>query len=52
VAISGFGHFELRRRAARSVRNPRTGDSLALKASIAPTFRAAKALKEAVNRKR
>ena len=52
VAISGFGHFELRRRAARAVRNPRTGASLALKASIVPAFRAAKGLKEMVNRKR
>ena len=52
VAISGFGHFELRRRAAREGRNPRTGKPLAIKASIAPAFRAAKALKEIVNRKR
>jgi DNA-binding protein HU-beta len=52
VAISGFGNFELRRRAARAGRNPRTGKPLALKASIAPAFRAAKALKELVNRKR
>ena len=52
IAISGFGHFELRRRAARAVKNPRTGASLALKASIVPAFRAAKALKELVNRKR
>ena len=52
IAISGFGHFELRRRAARAVKNPRTGASLTLKASIVPAFRAAKALKEMVNRKR
>jgi DNA-binding protein HU-beta len=52
VAISGFGNFELRRRAARQGRNPRTGKVLAIKASVVPTFRAAKALKEVVNRKR
>ena len=52
VAISGFGNFELRRRAARTGRNPRTGKLLAIKASIVPAFRAAKSLKEMVNRKR
>jgi DNA-binding protein HU-beta len=52
VAISGFGNFELRRRAARQGRNPRTGKVLAIKASVVPTFRADKALKEVVNRKR
>ena len=51
VAISGFGNFELRRRAAREGRNPRTGKLLAIKASIVPAFRPAKALKEMVNRK-
>ena len=44
--------FELRRRAGRAVRNPRTGSPLTIKASIVPAFRAAKALKEMVNRKR
>jgi nucleoid DNA-binding protein len=34
------------------VKNPRTGVSLTLRASIVPAFRAAKALKEMVNRKR
>jgi DNA-binding protein HU-beta len=52
VAISGFGSFQLRRRAAREGRNPRTGKALAIKASIVPAFRAAKALREIVNRKR
>jgi DNA-binding protein HU-beta len=52
IAISGFGHFELRRRAARAVKNPRTGAPHALKASIVPAFRAAKALREMVNRNR
>ncbi len=52
VAISGFGTFEVRRRAAREGRNPRTGKVLAIKASIVPAFRAARALRELVNRKR
>lgn len=52
VAISGFGNFETRTRAAREGRDPRTGKSIALKASTAPAFRPAKALKELVNRKR
>lgn len=52
VAISGFGNFETRTRAAREGRDPRTGKSIALKASMAPAFRPAKALKELVNRKR
>ena len=52
VAISGFGSFEQRRRAAREGRNPRTGKALAIKAAIVPAFRAAKALRELVNRKR
>jgi DNA-binding protein HU-beta len=52
VAISGFGNFETRTRAARVGRNPRTGKALTLKASTAPAFRAARALKDLVNRKR
>jgi DNA-binding protein HU-beta len=52
VAISGFGNFEVRKRAAREGRNPRTGKLIAIKASVIPAFRAGKALKESVNRKR
>lgn len=52
IAISGFGNFEIRRRAAREVRNPRTGKLLAIKASLVPAFRPGKALKELVDRKR
>lgn len=52
VAISGFGNFELRRRAGREGRNPRTGKAINIKASMIPAFRAGKALKELVNRKR
>jgi DNA-binding protein HU-beta len=52
VAISGFGSFELRRRAPREGRNPRTGKAMAIRASMVPAFRAGRALKELVNRKR
>lgn len=52
VAISGFGNFEIRKRAAREGRNPRTGKTINLKASVVPAFRAGKALKESINRKR
>ena len=52
VAITGCGSFETRRRAAREGRNPRTGKTINLKASTAPAFKAGKALKELVNKKR
>jgi DNA-binding protein HU-beta len=52
VAISGFGNFELRTRAGREGRNPRTGKAINIKASTVPAFRAARALKALVNRKR
>ena len=49
VCIAGFGSFTTRTRAARQGRNPRTGESVAIAASTTPAFKAAKALKEAVN---
>ncbi len=52
VAISGFGNFEIRKRAAREGRNPRTGKTIDLKASMIPAFRAGRALKTLINRKR
>jgi len=52
VAISGFGNFEIRKRAARAGRNPRTGKAIDIRASMVPAFRAGKALKDRVNRKR
>ncbi len=48
VAISGFGTFRITKRAAREGINPRTGEKIHIAASIKPKFRAAKALKEAV----
>jgi len=38
VALVGFGTFEVRKRAARTGRNPATGAELKIKASIAPAF--------------
>ena len=49
VAIAGFGTFSTHRRAARKGRNPRTGESIDIAASSAPSFKAAKALRGAVN---
>lgn len=42
LTIRGFGTFEVRTRAARQGRNPRTGETIALPASSALAFRAAK----------
>ena len=52
VAISGFGSFEIRKRAAREWRDPRTGKSSDIKASMVPAFRASRALRDLMNRKR
>ncbi|HJR92940.1 MAG TPA: HU family DNA-binding protein [Acidimicrobiia bacterium] len=49
VALTGFGTFEVRNRAARTARNPQTGATIQVKASKAPAFKAGKALKDAVN---
>jgi DNA-binding protein HU-beta len=49
VALSGFGTFVAKPRAARTGRNPRTGEAIAIPASRAPGFKAGKALKDALN---
>ena len=49
VRLAGFGTFETRHRPARMGRNPRTGEAVSIPASVAPAFRAGKALKDAVN---
>jgi DNA-binding protein HU-beta len=51
VQLSGFGHFEVRKRKPRTGRNPRTGKAITIKASVGPAFRAAKSLKAAVNKR-
>ncbi|MFA7193703.1 MAG: HU family DNA-binding protein [Candidatus Paceibacterota bacterium] len=48
VSVAGFGIFEAKTRAARTARNPRTGEAIKVPAMKTPKFRAAKALKEAV----
>ena len=49
VAIAGFGKFATRARAARRGRNPATGEPVDIAASKAPSFKAAKALRNAAN---
>ena len=49
VAIAGFGTFTVRDRAARTGRNPRTGEEIQIKASKNPGFKAGKAFKDALN---
>ena len=53
VQLIGFGTFETRHRKARKGRNPRKPDEvMEIKASTAPVFKAGKALKDAVNKKK
>jgi len=49
VTLVGFGTFLVRDRAARTGRNPQTGDPIEIKAAKVPAFKAGKALKDAVN---
>jgi DNA-binding protein HU-beta len=49
VTLVGFGTFLVRKREARTGRNPRTGEPLQIAASNVPSFKAGKALKDAVN---
>ena len=49
VRIAGFGTFATKRRDARTGRNPATGESVPIAASKAPSFKAGKALRDAVN---
>ncbi|HFE9895497.1 HU family DNA-binding protein, partial [Acinetobacter baumannii] len=48
VALIGFGTFSVKERAARTGRNPKTGEELKIAAAKVPSFKAGKALKEAV----
>lgn len=48
VTLVGFGTFEVRKRAARTGRNPATGETLKIKASKAPAFKAGASLKALV----
>jgi DNA-binding protein HU-beta len=49
VTLVGFGTFSVGKRAARTGRNPRTGDAIKISAAKVPKFKAGKALKDAVN---
>lgn len=49
VTLVGFGTFQVRSRAARQGRNPKTGETIKIGASKNPAFKAGKALKDAVN---
>ena len=49
VAVSGFGTFKVSERAAREGRNPQTGETMEIKASKTPKFKAGKALKDMMN---
>ena len=49
VNLVGFGTFSVGERAARSGRNPRTGETIDIAASRNPRFKAGKGLKDAVN---
>lgn len=48
VQITGFGTFEVAKRAARTGRNPATGKTIKIAASKAPKFKAGAVLKNAV----
>ena len=49
VSLVGFGTFYVGKRAARNGRNPRTGETIKIKAAKVPKFTAGKGLKDAVN---
>jgi DNA-binding protein HU-beta len=49
VTLVGFGNFYVGERAARSGRNPRTGETIEIMAAKVPKFRAGKGLKDAIN---
>ena len=49
VTLPGFGTFAVRERAARSGRNPKTGETIEIKAANVPMFKPGKAFQDAVN---
>jgi DNA-binding protein HU-beta len=49
VTLIGFGTFSVKDRAARTGRNPQTGAEIQIAAAKVPSFKAGKALKDAVN---
>ncbi len=51
IQLVGFGTFEVSKRAARTGKNPQTGEAIKIAASKSPKFKAGKALKDLVNKK-
>ncbi len=49
VSLVGFGTFSVKKRAARTGRNPRTGEAIQIAAANVPSFKAGKGLKDTVN---
>lgn len=49
IHLTGFGSFEVKERAERTGRNPRTGEEVVIAASKAPVFKAGKSLKNTLN---
>jgi len=50
VQLVGFGSFEVKTRAARDGRNPKTGETMKIAASKSPAFKAGKAFKDEINK--
>lgn len=50
VQVTGFGTFEVRKRPERTAKNPRTGETVKVEASVSPAFKASKALKDSINK--
>lgn len=50
VQLVGFGTFEVRERASRTGRNPKTGEEISIPATKVPAFKPGKALKDAVGK--
>ena len=50
VQLVGFGSFEVKKRAARTGRNPQTGETIEIAAAKLPVFKAGKALKDAIDK--
>lgn len=50
VAFVGFGTYETSKRAARTGRNPQTGEEIKIKASVVPKFKPGKSLKDAISK--
>ncbi|WP_455233516.1 HU family DNA-binding protein [Geopseudomonas aromaticivorans] len=51
IALVGFGTFAVKDRAARTGKNPQTGEPIAIEAAKVPNFKAGKGLKDAINQK-